>query len=51
MKYTITLTENQAYLVLQALYNEQFNDPAEWNEYSYGRCYVDVKKKLNKEGY
>lgn len=45
---TIQLTDNQAHLVLLALYNESIDDPAEFGEYSYGRCFADLQKKINK---
>lgn len=51
MSYTITITDNQASLILQALENESMLDAAEFGEYSYARCYNDIAKKLVKNGF
>lgn len=50
-KFTIELTPNQAGLILGALENESMDDAVEFGEYSYGRCYNDVAKKLLKAGF
>lgn len=50
-KYVITLTEKQAQIILNALENESNDDMVERGEYSYWRCYLDIAKKLKKEGY
>ena len=47
-KIQITLTRRQASIILRALRNESVDDIAEWNEYSYWRCYLDIKKKIDK---
>lgn len=47
-KITIEITLNQANIILKALANEAVDDPAEWNEYSYGKCYNDIEKKIDK---
>lgn len=51
MKYTITITENQANTILNALENESVDEPAQFGEYSYGRCYREIKNKLTKAGW
>lgn len=51
MKYTITITENQANTILNALENESVDEPAQFGEYSYGRCYREIKNKLIKAGW
>lgn len=51
MKYTITITENQASTILNALENESVDEPVQFGEYSYGRCYKDIKNKLIKAGW
>jgi hypothetical protein len=46
---TITLTENQADIILRALSNESMNDRVEWfGEYSYWRCHQDIQRKIEK---
>lgn len=45
---TVKLTENQANLILHALANESSEDAVQFGEYSYYRCYLDVKKKIDK---
>lgn len=45
---TITITENQAEIILRALANESNDDAVQFGEYSYWRCYVDIKKKIEK---
>ena len=50
MKYKIELTENQAEIILRALENESSNDMSEFGEYSYWRCFIDIEKKLEKQG-
>lgn len=47
---TVTLTENQAYIILNALENESYEDRVQFGEYSFERCYYDVKKKFLKAG-
>lgn len=47
-KIKIEITRNQADIILRALANESVDDPADWNEYSYGRCYNDIEKKIDK---
>lgn len=44
----MTLTENQAEIILRALYNESNDDVVRKGEYSYWRCYLDMEKKFNK---
>lgn len=51
MDYTITLTPNQARIILRALENESVDDAAEFGEYSYGRCFNDTAKKLARAGF
>ena len=51
MKYKIELTENQSWIILHALINESNDDTVERGEYSYWRCFLDLKKKLEKAGY
>lgn len=49
--FTITLTANQASIILRALENESMDDPEiedNPHAYSYWRCYVDFRKKLRK---
>lgn len=48
-KITISITENQASLILRALENESNDDATEFGEYSYARCYTDIKKKIDKQ--
>ena len=50
-QYTITVTENQARIILDALSNEANDDMVTRGEYSYWRCYLDMDKKLAKAGY
>lgn len=50
-RYTISLTERQAHIILNALENESYNDAVERGEYSYWRCFLDIAKKLSKEGF
>lgn len=50
-QYTITVTENQARIILHALSNEANDDVVARGEYSYWRCYLDMDKKLAKAGY
>lgn len=50
-KITITLTENQASIILNALRNESNDDAVQFGEYSYLRCYRDVAKKMQNAGY
>ena len=50
-QFTITVTENQARIILHALSNEANGDVVERGEYSYWRCYLDMDKKLAKAGY
>lgn len=45
---SIKLTENQARIILNALANEANDDDTERGEYSYWRCYLDIKKKIEK---
>ena len=42
----IEITENQANIILRALSNESMDDCVERGEYSYYRCYLDMKKKI-----
>jgi hypothetical protein len=49
-KITITITNNQAEIILRALANESNEDMVQFGEYSYWRCFVDVAKKMKKEG-
>ena len=51
MYYNLQLTENQLNLVLRALENESNDDAVEFGEYSYGRCYKDIKAKAKKAGW
>lgn len=46
MRIRIELTPNQANIILRALQNEANDDACERGEYSYGRCYADMSKKL-----
>lgn len=48
-KITLTITEKQAFLILKALENESNDDAVEFGEYSYARCYNDIKKKIDKQ--
>lgn len=50
-QYTITVTENQARIILNALSNEANDDMVVRGMYSYWRCYLDMGKKLAKAGY
>lgn len=50
-KYTVTLTGNQANIILNALINESNEDAVERGEYSYFRCYKDFANKLEKQGF
>lgn len=50
-KVTITLTANQAHIILRALNNESNDDVVGRGEYSYWRCCLDVYKKLKKAGF
>lgn len=45
----INITPNQARIILQALENESIDDEPKRGEYSYYRCYLDMKKKIEKE--
>lgn len=47
---TITITDNQAEIILRALANESNDDLVQFGEYSYWRCFVDVAKKMKKAG-
>lgn len=47
-KIKIELTENQARIILHALYNESIDDEVKRGEYSYYRCYLDMEKKIEK---
>lgn len=47
-KIKIEITRRQANIILRALENEAVDDIRDWNEYSYGRCYNDIKKKIDK---
>lgn len=47
-KMTITITENQARVILRALANESNDDVVSRGEYSYARCYTDMEKKIEK---
>lgn len=49
--FTITITANQAGIILHALENESSDDVVSRGEYSYYRCYLDIKKKLTKQGW
>ena len=44
----IELTENQANIILSALANESIDDEPKRGEYSYYRCYLDMKKKIDR---
>ena len=44
----IKLTEGQAILILSALEHDSMDDVVSRGEYSYYRCYLDMKKKINK---
>lgn len=50
-KLTITITGNQANIILHALENESVDDMVGRGEYSYGRCFTDIEKKLDKAGF
>lgn len=47
---TITITDNQAEIILRALVNESNDDAVGFGEYSYWRCFIDVAKKMKKAG-
>lgn len=44
----ICITENQARIILHALENESVDDEVKRGEYSYYRCFLDMKKKIEK---
>lgn len=50
-RFALNVTGNQANIILRALENESSNDEVEPGEYSYYRCYKDIYKQLEKQGW
>lgn len=50
-RFVLNVTENQASIIVRALANESVNDMPQQGEYSYSRCYHDICRKLDDQGF